>query len=135
MFEFTNIRICNAMFFFKPTKLREKICSTGRNKMKITILLTVCIFMILPHVSLYADDNICWVQAPLMDDVWVIVYDESRDGDRGDVIYKGKIKAGEKVKIVSTQGRVRYQYKKDDTQPYGGDTSTGCFGGRSFFAD
>jgi hypothetical protein len=103
--------------------------------MKTIIILTVFIFISLTQVSLYADDNICWIQAPLMNDVWVIVYDESVDGDRGDVIYKGKIKAGEKVKIISKKGHVRYKYKIDDTQPYEGDTSTGCFGGRSFFAD
>ena len=40
---------------------------------------------------LCAEDNTCWLTAPLQDDVWVIVYDADADGNRGDVIWEGKI--------------------------------------------
>ena len=47
--------------------------------------------------SLYAADNSCWHMAGPMADVWVIVYDADIEGDRGQILYQGKIEADEKI--------------------------------------
>lgn len=83
----------------------------------------------------YAQDNTCWVEASSQDDIWVIVYDADADGNRGDMIWQGKINAGGKIKISSTDGHIRYNYKTDPNQPYEGDVAVGCFGQRSFLID
>ena len=72
--------------------------------------------------------NTCWFSAPQQNDVWVIVYDADVDGNRGGVIWQGKIAAGQKIKIKSTDGHIRYDYKLDPDQPYEGEVSVGCFG-------
>lgn len=82
--------------------------------------------------SVLADDNTCWLSAPQQDDVWAVVYDADADGNRGNVIWKGKIDAGQKIKIVSTDGHIRYDYTTDPDQPYQGDVSVGCYGQRNF---
>jgi hypothetical protein len=71
----------------------------------------------------------------MQDDVWVIVYDADSDGNRGQIIWKGKISAGEKIKVTSTDGHIRFDYKRADDQPYEGDVSVGCFGQRSLSVD
>ena len=84
---------------------------------------------------LCAADNTCWLTAPSQDDVWVIVYDADDDGNRGEVIYEGKIPAGGRIKINSTDGHIRYNYKRDVDQPYEGDNSEGCYQQRSIGMD
>jgi len=69
------------------------------------------------------------------DDVWAIVYDADADSTRGNVIWQGKIAAGQKMKIESKDGIIRYDYKFDPDQPYEGDVSVGCFGQRSISID
>ena len=84
-----------------------------------TILFLICfVFNLTCIPSLYAEDNTCWLMAPAQDDVWVIVYDADVDGNRGNIIWQGKISAGEKIKVSSTDGFIRYNYTKDPNQPY-----------------
>ena len=73
-----------------------------------------------------AEDHICWLTAPLQDDVWVIVNDADDDGNRGDVIWEGKISAGGKIKVSSSDGFIRYDYKRAPDQSYQGNNSVGC---------
>ena len=84
--------------------------------------------------SAFADDNSCWISAPAQDDVWVIIYDADADGNRNNFIWKGKIAAGQKVKVNSTDGHIRYDYTFDPDQPYEGDVSLGCYGDQTFLA-
>ena len=85
--------------------------------------------------SAFAEDNSCWVMAPAEQDVWAIIYDADADGNRNNVIWKGKIAAGQKVKIISTDGHIRYDSADDPNQPYGGDVSVGCYGEQTFIVD
>ena len=95
-------------------------------------LFPLAIMLILVSVPfLYAEDNSCQLTAPVQDDVWVIVYDADVEGNRGDIIWEGKITAGGKIKVSSTDGHIRYDYRLDPDQPYEGDVSVGCFGQRS----
>jgi len=93
-----------------------------------SLFLLLSIFWI---ASVFADDNSCWITAPPQDDVWAIIYDADVDGNRNNVIWKGKIAAGQKVKIQSTSGQIRYDYTFDPNQPYDGDVPVGCFGQQS----
>lgn len=85
--------------------------------------------------SIHAGDNTCWLMAPTQNDVWVIVYDADADGNRGKTIWKGKISAGQKVQINSTDGHIRYNFKRDINQPYEGDIATGCYQNKIIQAD
>ena len=82
--------------------------------------------LILP-VMASAEDNSCVIVGGRQNDVWVIIYDADRSGNRNDVIWKGKIKANQQVEIVSSQGFIRYDYTLDPNEPYQGDKSVGCF--------
>lgn len=56
----------------------------------------------------------------------MIVYGANAGGDRGDPIFKGKIAAGEEIKIKCDNGHIRYDYARKEGQPYEGDVSIRC---------
>ena len=96
----------------------------------------LCFVMILLGVlSVAADDNSCFLSAPAENDVWVIVHDADAEGDTNGVIWQGKIMAGQKVRIQSTSGNIRYDYRTDPDDAYGGDVSVGCYGEQSFIVE
>jgi len=103
--------------------------------MKTLLFLITLLLNLAWTAFLFAEDNTCWLEAPSQDDVWVIVYDADADGNRGNVIWQGRISAGGKIKVVSTHGNIRYDYKTDPDQPYAGDITVGCFGQRSLSVD
>lgn len=76
-----------------------------------------------------AEENYCYVNAPEQSDIWAIVYRASKDGDRGDAIWEGKIPAGEKIKITCDTGHIRYDYAMEEGQAYQGDLNRWCNGG------
>lgn len=57
----------------------------------------------------------------------MIVYEADAEGNRGGIIWQGKISAGERVKIISNNGHFRYQYKMNPDEGYEGDTSADCY--------
>jgi hypothetical protein len=85
--------------------------------------------------GLFAGDNISWLSAPPRDDVWVIVYDADADGTRGEIIWEGKIAAGQETKIFSPSGFIRYSFWQDKDQPYEGDLPFGCYQNRTIRVD
>ena len=87
------------------------------------------IFMLSLTVApcLFAEDNTCRLTAPPQDDVWVIVYDADGDGNRGKILWQGKIGAGQEISVTSTDGHIRYDYTRDKDQPYSGGISSGCY--------
>ena len=92
-----------------------------------TILFLICFLLNLACVPfLLAADNTCWISGGSQEDVWVIVYDANDEGDRGGIIWQGKIPAGEKIKIRSTDGHIRYQYKTNPNEGYEGDDTEDC---------
>lgn len=82
--------------------------------------------LILP-VMASAEDNSCVIVGGRQNDVWVIIYDADRSGNRGEVLWRGKIEAGQQVEIVSSEGHIRYDYTLEPNDPYKGDVSVGCF--------
>ena len=85
----------------------------------------------LPAGGVDAQDNTCFIMAPQENDVWVIIYDADGDGNRGQVLWKGKIEAGKQVSVTSTGGYIRYDYATHPNQPYEGDVDEGCFDHRT----
>jgi hypothetical protein len=85
--------------------------------------------------GLLAGDNTCWLTAPAQEDVWVIVYGADADGTRGDIIWEGKIAAGQESKVFSRSGFIRYSFKQDKDQPYEGDIFTRCYQNRTTLVD
>ena len=95
---------------------------TNRNFLVIVLLLNA--FWSAP---LHADDNTCLISAPDQDDVWVIIYDADDDGNRGKVIFEGKIEAGKNISITSSVGKIRYAFALKKNDGYEGDVSVDCF--------
>ena len=96
--------------------------------MKNLNFIIVVVFFLTLSSQVTAEDSTCWLKAPAQDDIWVIVYETNRDGDRGKIIWEGKIVAGEKKQIKSASGRIRYDYAREEGQPYEGDLGRFCDG-------
>jgi len=103
--------------------------------MKVFIFLICFVPNLFWTSSVFADDNTCFLSTSPENDVWVIVYDADADGNRNEIIWEGKIPAGQHVKIQCTDGHIRYDYKLDPAQPYDGDIPIACFGEQSFIVD
>lgn len=86
-------------------------------------------------VSAQAEDNTCRIMGSRLHDVWVIIYDADSDGNRGPIIWEGKVAAGKKIPITSTNGHIRFDYKEDPNEPYEGDISRTCYGNRTVIVD
>ena len=95
--------------------------------MKPIAMLLFFILGLIDAPMLFAGDNTCRLMAPPQDDVWVIVYDADVDGNRGEIIRQGKIDAGQEIEITSTDGHIRYDFKRDKDQPFQGDTDAVCY--------
>ena len=94
--------------------------------MKNLIFTIVVVFFLTLSSQVTAEDSTCWFKAPAQNDIWVIVYEANRDGDRGKIIWEGKIAAGEKKQIKCTSGQIRYNYAREEGQPYEGDLWRSC---------
>ncbi len=103
--------------------------------MKSICVLVVLFSILVFSPALKAEDNSCWIVGSPQDDVWVIVYDADAEGNRGNVIWKGKVEAGKEQKIVSTDGHIRYEYTREQHQPYEGDKAVGCLQQRRIRVD
>lgn len=93
------------------------------------ILTIVVLFFLSLGSQVAAEEFTCWLSAPVQDDIWVIVYQANADGDRGEEpIWKGKIPARQKIQIKCDNGHIRYDYAREEGQPYQGDVSRWCDG-------
>jgi len=94
--------------------------------MKSLIFSIVVVFFLTLSSQVIAEEFTCWFSAPAQNDIWVIVYQADKDGDRGDVIWEGKIAAGERKQIKCDSGQIRYDYARKKGQPYEGDLARMC---------
>lgn len=104
-------------------------------KIQRTVFLILFLASVLLAASTQAADNSCRIVGSTQNDVWVIIYDSDVDGNRNQIIYKGKIEAGKEISITSTDGHIRYNRASDPSQPYDGDESRACYGNNIITAD
>ncbi len=102
---------------------------------KITILVIFAIFLMFSYLSIatstaIAGDNTCVLKAAV--DVIVEVWDVDDQGNKGPRKWKGSIKQGEKKRIESHYGQIRYAYTTNMTEnePLSGDVGRPCFNGK-----
>ena len=104
-------------------------------KIQRTVFLIIFLVSMLLAASTQAADNSCRIVGSTQNDVWVIIYDADADGNRNQIIWKGKIEAGKEIPITSTDGHIRYDRASDPNQPYDGDESRACFGNNTIGVD
>ena len=99
-----------------------------------TILKFFSIFIIallvVPLVSITdvkAEEGSCYLQATNTD-VFIVVFDMDRDGNKGPKIWQGRINTDQSVKITTPHGRFVYDYNSqpDEDQPLSGGTERWC---------
>ena len=66
-------------------------------------------------------------------DVFVIVWDQDDEGNKGHQIWQGRINQGESAKITAPHALIRYSYndQPDEDQPLSGDVDRSCSGGET----
>jgi hypothetical protein len=74
-----------------------------------------------------AEEGSCYLKANTKD-VYVIVFDLDREGNKGHQIWQGRINQGESVKITTPQARFIYDYndQPDEDQPLSGGSDRWC---------
>lgn len=102
---------------------------------KLVIPVIFAIFIVFSYFSTVppiaqADDNTCVMEAKV--DVIVEVWDVDNLGNKGQRIFKGLLKQGEKKKIHSMAGQIRYARTTNTRQnePLSGDIGRPCFNGK-----
>ena len=99
-----------------------------------TILKFFSIFIIallvVPLVSITdvkAEEGSCYLQATNTD-VFIVVFDMDRDGNRGHKLWQGRINVNESVKITTPHARFVYDYNSqpETDQPLSGGTERWC---------
>lgn len=89
------------------------------------IALLVVPLVSIPDVT--AAEGSCYLQATDKD-VFVVVFDMDRDGNRGHKLWQGRINANESVKITTPHARFVYDFNSqpDVDQPLSGGTERWC---------
>ena len=97
--------------------------------LKVLLPAAVLISLLAVYSPVQADapDAYCYLEA-VSTDVYVIVWEADRQGNKGKKIWNGIVKQGQRVKIPSRTGGIRYSttvtlYEED---PVSGDTSREC---------
>ena len=74
-----------------------------------------------------AEEGSCYLSANNTD-VFIVVFDMDRDGNRGPKLWQGRINVNESVKITTPHARFVYDYNSqpDSDQPLSGGTERWC---------
>ena len=104
--------------------------------MKKSIIRVIFAFlMLLSYLSITplianAGENDCVLEAAV--DVIVEVWDLDDEGNKGQRIWKGLIKQGQKKPIKSRHGQIRYSQTTvvDENEPLSGDIGRNCHNGQ-----
>ena len=86
-------------------------------KFQVPLLLTVITTSILalaaPPAAL-SEEGTCYLEA--VTDVYIEVYDLDREGNHGEMIWNGRIEAGDAVLLKAPHARFRYKYNSEPDQ-------------------
>ena len=97
--------------------------------MKVSVLVIFVILFSAVVSPLRADrrDLFCYLEATTVD-VRVVVWEEDRQGNKGPRIWKGVIRQGQKQRINTRTGGIRYSSSTyvDTNNALSGDTSRWC---------
>ena len=79
-----------------------------------------------------ANEGSCYIKA-MSRDVYVRIHDLNREGERGPLIWQGRIKQGQEVLIRAPHARFRYFYndRPDLNQPMSGGNNRWCDSNRT----
>jgi len=79
-----------------------------------------------------AEEGTCVLMAEDKD-VFVMVWDQDGEGNKGRQIWQGRINQGKSAKITAPHARIRYSYndQPDEDQPLSGDVNRSCEGGET----
>jgi len=96
------------------------------------ILFTVVSAGFISILKADAKEGTCIFEASNQD-VFVIVWDQDDEGNKGRQIWQGRINQGESAKITAPHGQIRYSYndQPDEDQPLSGDVNRSCEGGET----
>jgi hypothetical protein len=89
--------------------------------------LTVILAGIFAGQHAAAEEGSCYLKANTKD-VYVVVFDLDRQGNKGSQIWQGRINQGESAKITTPHGRFIYDYndQPDEDQPLSGGSDRWC---------
>ena len=91
------------------------------------MFLAVLATTVLSPAEARAEAGTCYLQASETD-VFIIVFDLDRDGNKGEQIWQGRINANESVKITAPHARFIYNYntRPEENQPLSGGIARWC---------
>ena len=97
----------------------------------LIILFTVVSAGILSTLNVDAEEGTCILEASK--DVFVMVWDLDKEGNKGRQIWQGRINQGGTAKITAPHARLRYSYndQPDEDQPLSGDIERWCNSGET----
>ena len=95
----------------------------------IFFIVMTAFFLITPKAD--AEKGTCVLEASK--DVFVMVWDLDKEGNKGRQIWQGRINQGETAKITAPHARLRYSYndQPDEDQPLSGDIERWCNSGET----
>jgi hypothetical protein len=91
------------------------------------VLLAIFTIGVFSLAEARAEEGTCYLQATNTD-VFIIVFDMDREGNKGKQLWQGRINAEESVKITAPHARFVYDYnsRPDEDQPLSGGTERWC---------
>lgn len=96
------------------------------DKIIYKVFVFIMVFFCINASPALSEDYTCYFKAPKTNDVWVIAYSADREGNRGRIIWKGKIPAGERIEVTCDTGHIRYEYTMEEDKAYEGDLERFC---------
>ena len=72
-----------------------------------------------------ADEHVCWIEATV-EKTWVYVTELDEDGANETRLWEGWIKQDQRQKIVSSRGRISYDYRQASDDRTYGDNPADC---------
>lgn len=113
--------------------MQEKVVFRKENKMKAICRILPIAFLTVVFAGVFAgpqaaaEEGSCYLKATDKD-VFIIVFDLDRDGNKGPQIWQGRINRGESAKITTPHARFIYDYndQPDVDQPLSGGSNRWC---------
>ena len=98
----------------------------------VILFVTIVLTGLLSASKISATEGSCYLKA-LRTDVFVILHELNRDGDKGAKIWEGRINEGQEVFVSAPHARFRLYYndQPDIDQPMSGGNDRWCDGSRT----